>query len=92
LALIKELGGIFMEGDKKEKSCLSAIYVSAIYVYFLKYLSPKVPRMTYRKKKTRGRVFFQVGVSDVGPNLLIFSVETKIEKNVKHNIGAAPFD
>jgi hypothetical protein len=65
-----------MEGDKKEKSCLSAIYV-----YFPKYLSLKVPRMTYRKKKKNSRTsFFQVGVSDVGRNLLIFSVETKTEK------------
>jgi hypothetical protein len=29
---------------------------------------------------------------DVGRNLLIFSMKTKNRKNVKNNIGAAPFD
>jgi hypothetical protein len=49
-----------------------------IYVDFSKYLSPEEPRVTYRKVNSRTN-FFQVGVSDVGRNLLIFSVKTKIE-------------
>jgi hypothetical protein len=38
--------------------------------------------VTYRKENSR-TTFFQVGVSDVGRNLLIFSVKTKIEKMSK---------
>jgi hypothetical protein len=82
-----------MEGDEKEKSCLSTIcidfskYLSseephAIYIDFSKYLSPEEPRVTYRKGNSRTS-FFQVGVSDVGRNLIIFSVQTKIEEMPK---------
>jgi hypothetical protein len=89
----KLLGEIFMEGDEKEKSCLSTIYVDfskylspeephAIYVDFSKYLSPEKPRVTYCKENSRTS-FFQVGVSDVGWNLIIFSVQTKIEEMPK---------
>jgi len=73
----KLLGEIFMEGDEKEKSCLSTIYVD-----FSKYLSPEEPRVTYCKENSRTS-FFQVGVSDVGWNLIIFSVQTKIEEMPK---------
>jgi hypothetical protein len=79
-----------MEGDEKEKSCLSTIYVDfskylspeerhAIYVDLSKYLFPKEPCVTCRKENSRTK-FFQVDVSDVGRNLLIFSVKTKIKK------------
>jgi hypothetical protein len=58
-----------MEGNEKEKSCLSAIYVN---------FSKKVERdISQRKLEDE---FFQMGVSNVGENLLIFSVKTKIEK------------
>jgi len=82
----KIFGGIFMEGDKKEKSCLSAIYVD-----FFKYLSPEELCVTYHKENSRTS-FFQVGVFDVGRNLLIFLMKTKNRKNFKNNIGVAPFD
>jgi hypothetical protein len=89
----KIFGEIIMEGDENEKSCLGTIYVDfskylsleepdAIYVDFSKYLSPEEPRVTYRKENSRTS-FFQVGVSDVGWNLLIFSMKTKIEKMFK---------
>jgi hypothetical protein len=73
----KIFGEIFMEGDEEEKSCLSVIYVN-----FFKYLSLEELCVTYRKKSLRTS-FFQVGVSDVGQNLLIFLVKTKIEKMSK---------
>jgi hypothetical protein len=60
-----------MEWDKKEKLCLSAIYVD-----FSKYLYSEEPCVIYRKENMRTS-FFQVGLSDVGQNLLIFSVKTK---------------
>jgi hypothetical protein len=98
----KIFGEIFMEGDEKEKSYLSDIYIDlskylspeephAIYVDFSKYLSSEEPRVTYRKENLR-TTFFQVGVYDVRWNLLIFSVKTKNRKNVKNNIGAAPLN
>jgi hypothetical protein len=52
----KTFGVIFIEGDEKKKSCLSAIYVD-----FSKYLSPEEPRVIIAKK-TRGRVFSNGGV------------------------------
>jgi hypothetical protein len=58
-----------------EESC-------AIYEDFSKYLSPEEPRVTHRKENSRTS-FFQVGVSDVGRNLLIFSMKTKIENMFK---------
>jgi len=82
----KKIGEIFMEGDQKEKSCLSAIYVD-----FSKYFSPEEPRVAFRKENSRTS-FFQVRVSDVGHNLLIFSEKMKNRKNVKNNIGEALFD
>jgi hypothetical protein len=89
----KIFGEIIIEGDKKEKLCLGTIYEDfskylspeeprAIYEDFSKYLSPEEPRVTYRKENSRTS-FFQVGVSDVGHNLLIFSMKTKIEKVFK---------
>jgi len=36
--------------------------------------------------------FFQVGVSDVRCNLLIFSVKTKNRKDVQNDTEAAPFN
>jgi len=89
----KIFGEIIIEGDKKETSCLGTIYIDfskylspeephAIYIDFSKYLSPEEPRVTYRKENSRTS-FFQVGVSDVGRNLLIFSMKTKIEKMSK---------
>jgi hypothetical protein len=72
---------------------LSSEEPCAIYEDFSKYLSPEEPRVTYRKENSRTS-FFQVGVSDVGRNLLIFSMKTKIEnrKNVQNNTEAAPFN
>jgi hypothetical protein len=98
----KIFGEIIMEGDEKEKSCLSAIYVNfskylspeephSIYVDFFKYLYLDEPHMTYRKENSRTS-FFQVGVSDVGRNLIIFSVQTKNRRDAKNNIEAEPFD
>jgi hypothetical protein len=66
-----------MEGDEKEKSCLSVIYVD-----FSKYLSLEESRVTYRKENSRTS-FFQVGVSDVGWNLLIFFGEKENRKKGK---------
>jgi hypothetical protein len=66
-----------MERDEKENLCLSAIYID-----FSKYLSPKEPCVSYCKENSRTS-FFQVGVFDVGRNLVIFSVKTKIEKMSK---------
>jgi hypothetical protein len=53
----KIFGGIFMEGDEKEKSCLSAIYVD-----FSKYISPEEPHLTYRKENSRTSFFSSGGV------------------------------
>jgi hypothetical protein len=89
----KIFGEIIIEGDKKETSCLGTIYIDfskylspeephAIYVDFFKYLSLEEPRVIYRKENSRTS-FFQVGVSDVGRNLIIFSVQTKIEEMPK---------
>jgi hypothetical protein len=86
----KKIFGEIIEGDKKETSCLGTIYIDffkylspeephAIYVDFFKYLSLEEPRVIYRKENSRTS-FFQVGVSDVGRNLIIFSVQTKIEE------------
>jgi hypothetical protein len=48
------VGGIFMENDEKEKTWISPnIFLQKSYA-------------CHAPKKTRGRVFFQVGVSDVG--------------------------
>jgi hypothetical protein len=54
----------------------------AIYVDFSKYLYSEKPCMTYRKENSRTS-FFQVGVSNIGRNLLIFALKTKIEKMSK---------
>jgi hypothetical protein len=73
------VGEIFMEGDNMEKTCFDAIYVD-----FSKYLSPEEPRVPYHKENSRTS-FFQVGVSDVGRNLPIVSVNFKIRK-IANNI------
>jgi hypothetical protein len=70
-----------MEGDNREKTCLDAIYVD-----FSKYLSPEEPRVPYHKENSRTS-FFQVGVSDVGRNLPIFSVNSKIRKITNNILG-----
>jgi hypothetical protein len=54
------VGGIFLEVDEKEKSCLDAIYVD-----FSKYLSLEELRMPCPKENSRTS-FFQMRVSDVG--------------------------
>jgi len=82
----KKIGEIFMEGDEKEQSCLIASYVD-----LSKSFSPEEPRVAFRKENSRTS-FFQVRVSDVGHNLLIFSEKMKNRKNVKNNIGEALFD
>jgi len=61
---------------------LSSEEPCTIYEDFSKYLSPEEPHVTHRKENSRTSLF-QVGVSDVGRNLIIFSVQTKIEKMPK---------
>jgi hypothetical protein len=82
----KIFGGIFMEGDEKEKLCLNAIYVD-----FFEYLFLEESRVTYCKENSMAS-FLQLGVSDVGRNLLIFSMKTKNREDVKNNIEVEPFD
>jgi hypothetical protein len=68
------VGGIFMENDKKEKTCLSEIYVD-----FSKYISAEELCVPCSKENSR-MSFFQVGVSNVGRYLPLFLVKTKIKK------------
>jgi hypothetical protein len=68
------LGEIFVEVDKKEKSCLGAIYVD-----FSKYLSSDELCMPCPKENSRVSSF-QAGVFDVKRYLHIFFVKTKIRK------------
>jgi hypothetical protein len=74
----EELRAIYEDFSKY----LSSEEPCAIYEDFSKYLSPEEPRVTHRKENSRTS-FFQVGVSDVGRNLLIFSMKTKIENMFK---------
>jgi hypothetical protein len=68
------VGGIFMQNDKKEKTCLGEIYVD-----FSKYISTEELCVPCSKENSR-MSFFQVGVSDVGRYLPLFLVKTKIKK------------
>jgi hypothetical protein len=68
------VGGIFMENDKKEKTCLGEIYVD-----FSKYISAEELCIPCSKENSRTS-FFQVGVSDVGRYLPLFLVKMKIKK------------
>jgi hypothetical protein len=73
---IKEeiIGETFVEVDKKERSCLNAIYVD-----FSKYLSLEEPHVSCSKENLRTS-FLQVGMSHVGRYFLLFSEITKIKK------------
>jgi hypothetical protein len=62
----ENVGGIFMEKDKREKTCLGEIYVD-----FSKYISTEELRVPRPKENSRTS-FFQVGVSDVGRYLVIY--------------------
>jgi hypothetical protein len=97
----KVFGEIFMEGDEKEKSCLSAIWRDfskhlsleephAIYVDFSKYLFPKEPRVTYRKENSRTS-FSSGGVWCRQEFNNIFGANEN-RKDAENNIEADPFD